>query len=154
MKRALPWVIGLGCTGAVVVFLIGQNKPSGTAIAEPTSKQVAPAQPAQPAPAAAAEKIVYTFDSDEKVKEFETLWRQRQAAIVRMSVLQAYWNDEQNGLTQLNSKLTTDYTVDIQKNYALDPQRRVLIEREDLPPPAAAPAAPAAQPGSSATATQ
>ena len=86
------------------------------------------------------------------MKEFETLWRKRQAAIVRMTVLQSYWNEEQAGLVELNNQLTTGYQVDIAKNYSLDTQRRVLIEREEAPQ---APAeAPADQSTPSTTATQ
>ena len=164
MKRIIAWGVGIALTGAALaVLLSGQNRPSAMAIAEPTSKQTAPAgpaHPAQPAAGGSGEKIVYTFGDEAKMNEFETLWRRRQAAIVRMTVLQSYWNEEQAVLTGLNNKLTTDYTVDIKKNYSLDPQRRVLIEREELPPSAATPdapvasAPPATQPSPSATDTQ
>ena len=147
MKRIMTWGLGIGLTGAALaVWLSGQNRPSAIAIAEPVAQKAAPAQPAQPASAAQAEKekIVYTFENDEKMKEFETLWRKRQAVIVRMTVLQSYWNDEQGGLVELNNKLTTDYKVDIKKNYSLDTQHRVLIEREETPQSTEAPATPAA----------
>ena len=159
MKRAIAWGMGLGLTGAaLVVWLSGQNRPSATAVAEPASSQAASAQPAQSAKPASggapAEKLVYTFENEEKMKEFETLWRKRQAAIVRMTVLQSYWNEEQAGLVELNNKLTTSYQVDITKNYSLDTQRRVLIEREEAPQPPEAPVAPTAKASPSAPAPQ
>ena len=150
MKRIIAWGVGIALTGAALaVLLSGQNRPSATASAEPASKQAAPAVPAKPAQPAAGspgEKIVFTFGDEAKMNEFETLWRKRQAAIVRMTVLQSYWNDEQGGLVELNNQLSKDYQVDIKKNYSLDTQRRVLIEREEPPQSAEAPAPPAATP--------
>ena len=80
------------------------------------------------------------------MKEFTHLWQQRQTVLLRMTVLQSYWNEEQAALAKLNDQLATTYHLDATKNYSLDSTRRVLIERENPhPPPPTAGAAPAAE---------
>lgn len=81
------------------------------------------------------ETVVHTFTDEAQMTAFAELWRQRQSAVLRMSVLQAYWNEEQAVITQVNGRLTQDYHVDPAKNYSLDTQRRVLLEQ---PAPATA----------------
>ena len=92
------------------------------------------------APAAGSEaatpKVAYTFPDDEAVKTFSKQWQQRQAASVRIAVLQAYLSQERGNLTQLDDKFKTMYQVDITKNFNLNRQRRVLIELEQPPAPA------------------
>ena len=102
-----------------------------------TQVSVHTAPPAASAPS--GEKIVHTFPDDAKMEEFKKLWQQRQGVLVRMSVLQAYWNEEQTLLDQLNHTLSTDDALDVSKSYSLDSARRVLIEQEA--PPALPPAA-------------
>ena len=70
------------------------------------------------------------------------MWQQRQAVMLRMSVLNAYWTEEQAAIAQLNEQLATQYHVDVNKSYTLDTEHRTLIERPAPPPPPA----PAAQP--------
>ena len=139
----------------MAVLLAGQNRPAAIAVAETATGQ--PAAQAIPAAttgqAAPAEKVVFTFENDEKMQEFETLWRQRQVAVVRMTVLQSYWTEEQALLTQLNEKLTSDYKVDTKKTYSLDPQRRVLIERGEAQPAPTGPTLGSAPAGPPASAT-
>ncbi len=143
MKRAMSWFVGLGVS-AVFIGLILQNHFQGSAIVEAAKKQAAPpanaapaATPAQPAAqlGSQAEKIAYTFSDDAKIKDFTNLWQQRQGIILRMTVLQAYWNEEQAALKQVNDKVTADYKLDPSKNYFLDAKRHVLIEREAPPAP-------------------
>ena len=109
------------------------------------------------APAADAEgKVVHTFADEDAMKAFAEVWQQRQSVLVRMAVLKAYWDSEKSLVDQLNGRLASDYQVDVTKLYALDEQRRVLIERPapptaqpaaETPPVGAAPAqAPEAQP--------
>ena len=100
-----------------------------------------------PAPGAAKagsekEKIVHTFEDAAKMEEFAKLWQQRQGILVRMSVLQAYWNEEQTLLDQLNHTLSGQYALDIKKSYYLDGKRRVLIEQETPPTPSGTPSTP------------
>ena len=136
MKRTLPWVLGVGCAGLALAFVLrGRSQEATTAVAQQAgeaSLQAAPAQASEP------EKVVFTFENDEKMNGFTNVWQQRQAMILRMTVLQSFWNEEQVRLTQLNKQLSDEYAVDVTKNYYLDGQRRVLIERE-APPPAPAP---------------
>ena len=163
MKRTLSWVMWVGAAGLVVALLLSSAGQKGSvAIAEAAKEQPAKAGKTSSAPAAQpsapsgassksvdtaakpeTEKIVYTFGDQAKLDDFTNLWRQRQGSIVRMTVLQSYWNQEQAALTQLNNKFATDYKLDVTKNYTLDDKRRVLIEREG--PPASVPAAPQAQ---------
>ena len=147
-----------GAVGLAATFLLSSAGQKGSAaIAEAAKEQPANAsktnasgaQPSAPNPSAGTdakagtEKIVYTFDDQAKLEQFTDLWRQRQGSIVRMTVLQSYWNQEQAALTQLNDKFAADYKLDVTKNYTLDDKRRVLIEREG--PPTSMPTAPQGQ---------
>ena len=161
MKRSLMWLIGAG--GVVVglaLFLRGQGQRVTGAIVEAAKEKPAQTQPASAAQAAtqgsvgqaaaSAEKIVYTFGDDAKMQDFTKLWQQRQGVLLRMSVLQTYWSEEQAALAKLNNQVATDYKLDVTKNYFLDGQRRVLIEREVPPaPPSAQPTVQPSQPAPS-----
>lgn len=137
MKRATLWTIGAGVTGvALVIALRAQEQPSGKA--ELVKEAAAP-----------ADKIAFTFSDDQKMQEFAQLWQQRQVVLTRMAVLQSYWNVEQGGLNETNKQLLEKFNLDVNKNYTLDTDRKVLVEREAAPqptqlgqPPAAAPAPP------------
>ena len=148
MKRMVAGLIGAGGLVALAVVLYSQMQQPETAIAETPKAQAkaasanASAKTATPAEAAAPEKVVYTFEDDAKMGEFTNLWQQRESAIIRMSVLQSYWNQERDLLAKFNDKLTTDYKLDMAKNYFLDRTRRALIEREaSAAPPAGQPTA-------------
>ncbi len=116
MKRSL----GLGFAGVSVSVLVLWTPMLVTLEAkEPASKvkAVAPAAsstivPTKPGP----EKVAYTFPDEAKIQEFTKLWQQRQASVLRMTVLQSYWNEEQTALAELNNKLTSEYKVDTSKN--------------------------------------
>ena len=145
MKRARVWRIGGRAIG-LALLLAGFGMRHGLALAagEAVSAKPAPAtHTATPtaAPGNSQEKIVYTFENDEKLRQFKTLWQERQAAIVRMSVLKAYWDQEQSNLARLNTTFATDYQLDTAKNYVLDDQRRALIERPAVQLPTGGPAA-------------
>ncbi len=136
MKRSL----GLGLAGVCVSVLVLWTPMLVTLEAkEPTSKaQVAPAASSTTAPAKpGSEKVAYTFPDEAKIQEFTKLWQQRQASVLRMTVLQSYWNEEQAALAELNNKLTSEYKVDTSKNYFLDREHRTLVEREAPPAPQA-----------------
>jgi len=141
MKRILPLVLVVGGVGLVLWFVVrsGQSR-------QPTQQAVTPAQvqPTQPAPApstatppplAEGERIVYQFEDEAKMREFAGLWQQRQKALLRLTVLRAYWDNEQSGAAALNTQLQTQYSLNPTSNYVLDGEKRVLIER---PAPAAA----------------
>ena len=163
MNRTFGILTGMMCVGVgLAAVLHAASGPSGTASAWPGKKQneqkpqaspakaaaSTPAQPPTQAPAASAgEKVVFTFDNDDKMKEFAQLWQQRQIMVLRMRALQSYFDDDQKKLAELNEKFVTDYKVDTKKNYSLDPKRRALIEHEAPPAaPAAAGPAPTDQP--------
>ena len=134
MRRAIPWVVGIGCGGLVLVAGLRGAMPDVSAADPAKDKAV------QPAPAAAGqgqpeqEKIVYTFTDEAKMAAFTNLWRQRQGLVLRMTVLQSYWNEEQAALAKVNETFTNEYKLDVAKNYMLDDKRRVLIEREGPTP--------------------
>jgi len=121
-------------------------------LAETPGETPAPAAEAGAAPpeAAPAEegKVVHTFADEPAMRAFADLWQQRQSVLVRMAVLKAYWDSENSLVGQLNKQFADDYQVDVAKLYALDEQRRVLIERPapPAPQPAATEGQPAAQP--------
>ena len=102
---------------------------------------------AAPAPAAApakpAEKVAYTFSDQTKVDVFAKLWQQRQATVLRMTVLKSYFLEEEDTLKKLNDQFAKDYNLDVSKNYKFDNDRKVILEL-DTPPAAAVPPMPAA----------
>ena len=145
MKRTLSWGIAVGAVVAALVVLRGQGREASVAIAEPMKGPSAqPAAQTSPEAGKKEEKIAHTFEDEAKMRAFAKLWQQRQGVIVRMTVLKAYFSEEQAALDELNQKITSDYQLDATKNYLLDPKRRVLIERDM--PVVAAPEASSNQP--------
>ena len=124
MIRMRWWVL-VGCAAMCWMSAAEAAKKEPKAAAAP-----APAAPAPQAaaPAAPAEKIAYTFSDDAKVEEFSRLWQQRQASVVRMTVLRSYFQEEQAALEQLNQRFAKDFNLDVTKNYRFDSQRKVIIE--------------------------
>jgi len=123
MKRALPWGIAVACLGLAAwsLWLRGPQMAPGTT-GRPTT--------AETAAVSAEEKIAYTFEDDAKMREFTDLWQQRQGFVIRMTVLQNYWNVEQAALAKVNSDLQATYSFDSSKNYTLESDKRQLLERE------------------------
>jgi len=154
MKRALPWLIGVGCLGVAAAVLWrnpSQREVTATAETSATPTQPSPGtsgatQPAAPQAATTGEeKIAHTFPDDATMQQFLQLWQQRQAGVMRITVLQSYVDEEQSRLAELNQRLSSDYGMDVAKSYKLDDQQRVLIE---IPaPPAPAPPSPPAPAG-------
>ena len=104
---------------------------------QPPAATAAPGAATSPAgtPATAAtgpgqEKVAFVFANEQQLNEFAKLSQQRQGILVRMSVLRAYFSEEQAGLAELDKKTVDEYKLDMNKNYSYDPQRRALIERE------------------------
>ncbi len=96
---------------------------------------------AAPAPAAAAtkpaEKVAYTFGDQAKVDIFAKLWQQRQATVLRMTVLKSYFLEEEETLKKLNEQFAKDYNLDVSKNYKFDNERKVILELDTpVAPPA------------------
>ena len=123
MKRAAWWLIGIGVASlSLVVALQAQEQQKDKKDAAADEKK--------------EEKIAFTFKDDDQVKEFAQLWQQRQGVLTRMAVLQDYWNFEQVGMNEANKQMLEKYNLDVNKNYTLDTDRKVLLEREAVPPPA------------------
>ena len=132
MKQVLIFGMVWGCVAAAAMA------------ADPVAEQ-----PAAQAPAAAqAGQAVLTFDTNEQLQAFEALWRQRQFSLVRMTVLQSYWKEEQAMVTKIDGQLTSEYKLDMTKQYSFDPQRRALLEWAAPPPAASTPSPEPAQPSS------
>lgn len=149
MKRMAVWIVALG-TLSLVLALGCEAKER-----KPKANKQPPAPVVQEPPAAPP---VFSFTAEEEMQQFAKLWQQRQAAITRMSVLQAYWNDEQRGVEKVTQELATKYNLDPAKTYTLDIPRKALVEVPTPPtpapnaqpdsavPPAASTASPAAVP--------
>ena len=118
-------VVWRGALGIALGLVLWHPRPAFAEDAAPDSKASSPV----PASSSSDEKIVHTFEDPAKLEEFKKVWQQRQGILVRMSVLQAYWNEEQTLLDQLNHTLSGQYALDITKSYYLDATRRVLIEQ-------------------------
>ncbi len=135
-RQAVAWSATVGI--ALGLAMWSPWPLTASAVEEATTSKAA-VQPAPPTGAAQpGGKIVHTFEDSAKMEEFKKVWQQRQGILMRMSVLQAYWNEEKTLLEQLNHTLSSQYALDVAKSYSLDDTRRVLIEQE--PPPAAPPA--------------
>ncbi len=139
MKRAL----------FVVSALLGVTLISGVSVV--SAKDAKKDKPAESAPTATpakpAEKIAYTFADQAKVDGFAKLWQQRQATVLRMTVLKSYFLEEEETLRKLNDQFAKDYNLDVAKNYKFDSERKVILE---IDAPAAAGQAPMAMPVGSA----
>jgi hypothetical protein len=125
------------------------ERPAPPADAAPAEGQPAPAAPAE----AETGTIVHTFATDEELQAFGNLWQQRQGSGVRLAVLKSFWDEENAELSKLNTTLSETYQLDVTKNYTLDAQRRVIIERPEaaVPPDAnIPPAQPAPAPAGAA----
>ena len=141
MKRVIPWIVAAGAIALALTFYVrgSQARPK-------TPAKAASAAPAAAAPAASpAEKIAYTFPDEEKMHAFTELWQKRQSVAVRMAVLKDYWTGEEASITKFNKDLQSQYGFDPAKNYSLDTQKRVLMERK-TPEAAAKPTDQAAAP--------
>lgn len=134
----------------MMAVVIGLVVVPGAAAAEELS-----AAPAEPVPAASmqagAGNVVYTFADEASLNEFQELWRQRQGLLLRMSVLEAYWDEGQAALAELDRQLASRYQLDLMKNYVYDSERKAIVEQASVPPASlGAPLAPElAQPSSS-----
>ena len=143
MRQAIPWVIAAGCIGVTIgVVLRSPTQPSSTASAPTPLAQ----QQTIPPGASIEGKVVHEFEDESKMSDFTSLWQQRQGILLRMSLLQSYWNNEEASLSKFHEKMKTDYSLDTaNKAYVLDGDRRALIEREK-PPAGSEAGAPAAAP--------
>lgn len=153
MKRRWSRVIGVGGLALTLAgFVQGVPRDTTMALAAWGKKKPQTATP-EPAPAAPTtppavpgagegETIVHTFENEAKLQEFKQLWEQRQAVILRMTVLKAYWDNEQTTRTKLNDLFAQEYHLDPSKDYVLDAKRNVILEREAPPEPPTSAAAP------------
>jgi hypothetical protein len=136
---ALVGAVGLvPVAGGALVWALQAQEQQANPPAPQAQTQVAPAAGA---PATGPETIAFTFTDETQMQQFAQVWGQRQGALTRMAVLQAYWNQEQAGLGQLNQELLSKYNLDVNKNYTLDTDRKVLVEQPLTPEQVAAQAA-------------
>lgn len=137
MKRLILWGGAIAIIGGVMVWALQaqEQQQANPPAQQPAATAEAPAAPAGP------ETIAFTFADDAQMQQFAQVWGQRQGVLTRMTVLQAYWNQEQTGLTQLNQELLSKFNLDVNKNYTLDTDRKVLVEQPLTPEQVAAQAA-------------
>lgn len=129
MKQALP-LIFVGVLGVGAGYLLHGQPPQPAKVSEQAKAQAIQAGMSQ----APVGKVVHTFEDEAKLKEFAALWQQHQAHMLRSALLEDYWNSEQAHLTQLNNQLNSQYGLDAEKSYLLNPDRKVILERETPPP--------------------
>ena len=150
MKRPWSRVIGVGGLALTLAGVVqGVPRDTTTALAawgkkKPQTATPEPATAAPTTPPAApgvgsGEQVVYTFENEAKLQEFKQLWEQRQAVILRMTVLKAYWDNEQTIRTKLSDLFAQEYNLDASKDYVLDAKRSVILERQ-APPETSQPA--------------
>ena len=168
-RRWSMWsALGVACLGVGLALTLHHDASRAEGeTAQPSSQSTTPASQSSPSPQlssstpaatsaqpgmmtqaatapAAGETIIHTFQDEATMREFAKLWQQRQAILTRMAVLQAYWTQEEPGLGQVNQQLLSQYHLDVNKNYTLDTERKVLIE---LPAPPAKSPPTSGQPG-------
>lgn len=138
MQRQGWWLVGaVVCSGLLVVGLRAQERQGSRA-------------PGLKVSGGSDQAIVFTFADEAQVEAFAKLWRQRERVLARVATLQEYWAREQQELAGLTQRLAAEYHVDVAKSYALDPQRKVLVEQSPSssaslsPHPAENPPAPSA----------
>ena len=124
MKRMVVWSAAAGCAvlSIAVMAHAAKKQEKNAPKPQPAAEAAAPAKP--------AEKIAYTFSDQSKVDAFSKLWQQRQATVIRMSVLKGYFQEEQGSLEKLNQQFAKDYNLDVTKNYRFDNERKVILEVE------------------------
>jgi len=123
MKRTTLWILGATMTSLVLVISLRAQ--------EQQVSKAAPAKDAkQSAPAPDEGKVAFTFSDDAQMQQFAKLWKERQVVLTRMAVLQDYWSLEQSGLGNVNQELLAKFNLDVNKNYTLAADRKVLLERE------------------------
>ena len=128
MKLGIPLLILVGGVGVGVGYLFGGGRAQAP---DPAAIQQAQTQIIQEAIAPVGEGTeVHTFPDEASLQEFAGLWQQRQALLLRVAMLESYWNGEQAVLGQLNDQLTSGYSLNLEQNYTIDADRRVLIEQE------------------------
>lgn len=140
MKQGAMWGVTVVVAATALAVVLSAKEPS---------KSPKPSTSAAPSTAAAtpamADRIVFTFDHEDEMRQFATVWQQRQLSLTRLAVLQSYVAQENAETAKLNEQLETTYHLQLDKHYTLDTDRRVLIERWQAPDaPAAAPAPDAA----------
>ncbi len=122
MKRVALWLVGAGIASlSATVVLCAKDHP-----VQPPATQRSSATPSQ-------ERVAFTFSDEAQMRRFAKLWGRRQATVTRLAVLQEYANQEQADLADVNQQLLSQYNLDVSKNYTLDSDRKVLLER--LAPP-------------------
>ena len=148
MKRAGIWIVGVVVASSALMLTLRAEQPP---MAKTDKDMPAVSQEKEKKEG----KVAFTFSNDDQMKQFAQIWQQRQVVLTRMAVLQDYWSLEQSGLGNINKDLLAKFNLDVNKNYTLDTDRKVLLEREApaaTPPaelgstPAPAPAATTATP--------
>ena len=120
----------------------------GTWAEESPQAQNTPTSAATPAEG----PVVYTFADQDELQQFSQLFVIKQNILTRLAVLQAYAGQEAANLEQINGQLFLKFKVDPNKNYTLDAEKRVLMERPASPAkPADAAASGASAPAASLT---
>ena len=151
MQRATLWIVGVGVTGVALMLALQAQERQTSAPASVQKPAATPSAASKPA----KETTAFTFKDDDQMKQFAQLWQQRQATLTKMAVLQSYFAQEQAVLADQNKQLLSSYSLDVSKNYTLDTDRKVLVEREAPPQQPAqlgqTPAAAQPQPAKSST---
>ncbi|MBI4354204.1 MAG: hypothetical protein HY595_03100 [Candidatus Omnitrophica bacterium] len=127
MRRLILWGTAIVVIGGVAVWALQAQEQQANPPAQPAATTQTPVAPAGP------ETVAFTFTDETQMQQFAQVWGQRQGVLTRMAVLQAYWNQEQSGLTQLNQELLSKYNLDVNKNYTLDTDRKALVEQPLTP---------------------
>jgi hypothetical protein len=131
MKRPVMLIVVVGLVSVLLTLALqAQEKAAPTKPGAATPAASPAISPTSSPAAATTGEVVYTFTDETQMREFAQMWTKRQAALTRLAVLQGYLNVEQASLGQLNEELLSKYHLDVKKNYSLDTDRKVLLERE------------------------
>ena len=73
-------------------------------------------------------KIIYSFQNEDDLKAFAQLIQLKQSVLNRIAVLQNYQLTERANLENVSGQLMLKFRIDPNKNYNLDPEKKIVTE--------------------------
>lgn len=72
--------------------------------------------------------VIYSFQSEDDLKAFAQLIQLKQTILNRIAVVQNYQLAERANLENVSGQLMLKYRIDPNKNYNLDPEKKIIFE--------------------------
>jgi len=130
----------LGIFVTLIVFVAGFLFISNDeAFAWRKKKKEPKVEEVKPAPVPDDSKLVYTFNNDQEMQEFEQILRTKQAAFIRMDTLRLYFQMERNTLAEMDKQILEKFGFQMEgnRNYDLNRDTKELRDLGARPSPPA-----------------